>query len=435
LVTAAHLPAYPSGEATAPAPSTTVVPARQGFHRAVAIAGALVIALLVLGWVRFIRSDGEAPHVPDIPAVVATTPTVDPFAEGSGIWGTLATPPPAPGFVVFGQFVFDAGWKGTAQTLPGPMIVYVAPQPAPPTVWFGAPVTLMRAATPGTPVGVEEIAAGSYLDLRADDQLVVPANTPFAVEAGQYDPAALATLIILPVGAPVIAPDAVYWEWWSWGQVETWPSGPVEVQFEAFELSPGESVSLPEHSWPRLVYVDTSSAVPLRLMLTAGTGETTAVGGIEGNLPIDTDTSGVSTPGTIASLPRLREPVVPGVEATLGGTLLAKAAFLDPGAGGALRNPSEARDTVAVIMITFGPAGGDHASRYRAPSEYVANNTLPTRGDETAGSPDLDGPGLRVAHHVRSIGASSRVQSLAGSSAAPAHGSRAVRRWSSPTAR
>jgi hypothetical protein len=207
------------------------------------------------------------------------------------------------------------------------------------------------------------------------------------------------------------------------------------VQFEAFELSPGESVSLPEHSWPRLVYVDTSSAVPLRLMLTAGTGETTTVDSIEGNLPIDTDTSGVSTPGTIMSLPRLREAVIPGVEAALGGTLLAKAAFLDPGAGGALRNPSEARDTVAVIMITFGPAGGDHASRYRAPSEYVANNTLPTRGDETAGSPDLDGPGLRVAHHVRSIGASSRVQSLAGSSAAPAHGSRAVRRWSSPTAR
>lgn len=360
LVTAAHLPAYPDGEATTVAPPVTPVPARQATRRPAALAGALVIALLVVAGVLFFRNDGGSPQAPNLPAAAATTPTVDPALGGTGVWGTLATPPPAPAFVVFGGLIFDAGWKGDAQSLPGPMVLYVADQPEPPTIWVGGGATLMRNVVPGTPTVEEPVAAGTYVDLHPNDQMVVPANTSFAIQTGQHV-AALAALIAFPGGPPAVAPDALFWEWWSWGTVETWPPGPVKVLFDDAFLAPGESRALPERAFPQLVYADASSSVGVGLMLAAGGGEMTVGHSFERHQVIDLDApmaatpDAAGTPGPSGSLLGSREPITPGVENTLGGTIVGKAAFLDPGTSGTLRNPAEAQDTVEVIIVSFAP--------------------------------------------------------------------------------
>src|SRR5215218_625969 len=121
VVTAAHLPPYPGDgqpAAAAPPPKAAVGPGRR---RAAAVAGGLVLVLvLVLAGIYVSRGDGDGPAATRFSAVAATTPTVGPAPEGSGVWGVVATPPPAPAFVVLGALAFDAGWKGDAQSLPGP---------------------------------------------------------------------------------------------------------------------------------------------------------------------------------------------------------------------------------------------------------------------------------------------------------------------------
>jgi class 3 adenylate cyclase len=361
VVTTAHLPPYPGDEPPAAAASPPAGSVRPGRRRAVAVAGGLVLVLVLAGTYVF-RGGGTGPEATQIPAVAATTPTVGPTPEGSGVWGLIATPPPAPAFVVFGVLDFDAGWKGDARSLPGPMLLYVADQPEPPTVWVGGAATLMRNVVPGTPAVAEPVVAGTYVDLHPHDQMVVPANTPFAVQTGQHV-AVLAALIAFPGGPPTAAPDASFWEWWSWGTVETWPPGPVEVRFDDVFLAPGESKALPEQGFPQLVYVDASTSIGVGLMLAAGGGETTASYGFEGGQAIDLDAAPASppeaagTPGRNGSLSGSREPITPGVEATLGGTIVGKAAFLDPGSSGTLRNPGEAQDTVEIVVVTFAPAG------------------------------------------------------------------------------
>ncbi len=52
----------------------------------------------------------------------------------------------------------------------------------------------MRNVVHGTPAVEEPVAPGTYVDLRLNDQMVVPAATPFAVQTGQHV-AALAALI------------------------------------------------------------------------------------------------------------------------------------------------------------------------------------------------------------------------------------------------
>jgi hypothetical protein len=134
----------------------------------------------------------------------------------------------------------------------------------------------------------------------------------------------------------------------------------VEVRSYALRLAPGESAPLAEQAWPQLIYVDADTGPPVRLMLTAGGGETMPAGGVEGKQPIDLDAIIVAAPGTTGtpgvgtSLRASRRPITPGVEATIGGTLRPEAAFLHPGTGGTLRNPSEAGDTTGIVVVTFG---------------------------------------------------------------------------------
>jgi class 3 adenylate cyclase len=369
LASADHLPPYPAASPPVTSNATAVRPApaapvRSSHRRAiVALAGGIVLALLALSG-AYLMAGNESHPTPTVPPAAATmAPDADPFADGIVSWGTLATPPTAPAFVVLGQLIFDAGWQGSAQTLPGPMFVYVPEQPVPPTLWFGGPVMLTRAAVPGTPAQEETIAANSYVDLGTGDQVVVPANTPFSVQTGPYDVAGIATLMIFPSGPPATAPEVLSWQWWSWGTVEAWPSGPVEVLTNGMQLAPGESAPLPAQEWPQMIFVDAYSGAPLRLMLASGGGEAMPVGGLEGNQPIDLDAivevspGTAGTPGTGQTLRGTRETIIPGTEATLGGALREESAFLRPGTGGTLRNPSEGREPVGVIIVTFGPPG------------------------------------------------------------------------------
>ena len=55
--------------------------------------------------------------------------------------------------------------------------------------------------------------------------------------------------------------------------MEAWPDGPVEVRSDAFRLAPGESVPLAERAWPQLIYVESYTGPPLRLMLAGGGGD------------------------------------------------------------------------------------------------------------------------------------------------------------------
>src|SRR5215213_8664827 len=190
LVTAASLPAYPAAADADHGPPAPATPAPPRSRRTVAIAGGVVAALLLLlaGIYAFGRNDDPEPPATIIPAVAVVTPTPTPYAEGAGVWGVLATPPPAPAFAVFGQMAFDAGWKGQAQSLPGPMVLFVAENdPHPPSIWFGGDVTLMRGVIPGTPAVAQSWPAATYLDLQPTDQIVVPANTTFAVSTDQFD--------------------------------------------------------------------------------------------------------------------------------------------------------------------------------------------------------------------------------------------------------
>jgi hypothetical protein len=361
VTTAAFLPPYPGDEQAIAPPSTQKGSVLPRMRSTMALAGGLVL-LLVLAGIYYFRSDGNGSEATQIPMVAATTPTVGPASDGSGIWGVIATPPPAPAFVVLGALTFDAEWKGDAQTLPGPMVLFVADQPEPPTIWVGGGATLMRNVVPGTPAVEEPVAAGTYVDLHPNDQMVVPANTSFAIQTGQHL-AALAALIIFPGGPPAAALDALFWEWWSWGTVETWPPGPVEVLFDDVFLTPGKSRALPERAFPQLIYVDASSSVGVGLMLADGGGETTQGQSFESdqsinlNAPVAATPSVAGTPILSESLMGSREPITPGIETTLGGTIVGKAAFLDPNTSGTLRNPGEAQDTVEIIVVTFASAG------------------------------------------------------------------------------
>jgi hypothetical protein len=232
----------------------------------------------------------------------------------------------------------------------------------------------------------EAVTPGSYVDLLPGDQLVVPADTPFAVQTGQYDPAGLAALIVFPSGPPARAPDVLYWEWWSWGTVAAWPSGPVEVRFDSVQLAPGESAPLPARAWPQLLVVD--SGPPLRLMLASGGGETMPAGGVEGKQPVDLAAIGGGAPGTAGtpgggtSLRGSKRPITPGTEATIGGPLQSEAAFLSPGSGGTLRNPSEASEPIGIIVVSFGESTVPHGNLVRAPYRLVRLTAWSLRSKE-----------------------------------------------------
>jgi hypothetical protein len=155
----------------------------------------------------------------------------------------------------------------------------------------------------------------------------------------------------------------------SWGTVDEWPAGPVEVRFKVLNLAPGESAPLAEHAWPQLIFIDTDVGGPaVRLMITSGGGEIMPANGIEGGQPIDLDAMIVAapglegTPGVGRPLRASRRSITPGVEATVGQPLLSEAAFLHPGSGGTLLNPSEAHGSISVVAVTFGepadPKGG-----------------------------------------------------------------------------
>jgi hypothetical protein len=240
------------------------------------------------------------------------------------------------------------------------MFIYVWPQPKPPTMWFGGTVTLMRAAEPGTPRPEETIAAGSYIDLQAGDDLVVPADTPFRFETDPFEPAALIAMIIFPPGPLPPAPEVLQWEWSSWGTVERWPPGPFEVRFDSTELAPGASKRLNAQESPQLVATGGYLGPPLQLILTSGRGEVRIGGSFEGGQSVENGPGElVNTPAATPPGPWYqwsREPISPNVEVTIGGSFQNESAFLEPGSVGTLRNPTEARDPVGIAVVTFGPA-------------------------------------------------------------------------------
>jgi class 3 adenylate cyclase len=383
LRTADHLPPYPARAEAAeaapghpgPAPPAPAAPARPSRRRLFgALGGGLALAAFGAGGAIFAAGRGRhaPPPVPtagasagSLPsAPLGPTPTLDPFVESNGTWGTLFTPPAAPAFAVLGLLAYDAGWQGAAQALPGPVLLYVPPQPyTPPTVWFGGAVVLTRYAGEATPGPGGTVTAGTYVDLRVGDLATVPARTSFAVQTSQYEPAALVALILYPGGPPAAALDALYWEWWSWGTVESWPPAPVAVRFASFRLAPGASTPLPARAWPQLIDIDNYTGPALRLMLAGGGGEAMPAFDLLGKQPVDLDAGAAAPPGTAgtpgdgASPRGSRRPITPGVEAALGGKLRGEAAFLRPGTGGTLRNPSEARESVGVIVVSFDRAG------------------------------------------------------------------------------
>ncbi|MFL5761882.1 MAG: adenylate/guanylate cyclase domain-containing protein [Thermomicrobiales bacterium] len=370
ISTAAHLPPYPEEVERLDAvtsPSASAAPARSRRASLVPVAAALVILLLALGGAYLLASGDDSPNAtPTLipPTTVAVLPTselaANPFAAEVGLWGRLDSPPPTPALVVLGEFAFDPGWKGDSQTLPGPMFIYVWPQPKPPTIWLGGTANLMRASDPGTPRPEEAIASGSYIDLHVGDYLTVPADTPFRFETDPYQPAALIALIIFPPGPLPPAPEVLHWGWSSWGTVERWPSGPFEVRFDSTELAPGESKRLTALESPQLVATDNYLGPPLQLMLTSGQGEVRIGASFESGQsveggPGESKTSPVATPhGAWYQLSR--HPISPNVEATIGGSFQQESAFLDPGSVGTLRNPTEASDPVGIVVVSFGPA-------------------------------------------------------------------------------
>ncbi|HKG24669.1 MAG TPA: adenylate/guanylate cyclase domain-containing protein [Thermomicrobiales bacterium] len=370
LVTAASLPPYPAAADAAdqgfPAAAAPAPPARR--HTALIAGGAVAAALLLLvGIFAFGLDDEPDPQATGVPAVAVVTATPTPYAEGTNYWGVIATPPPAPAFVVLGELIFDAGWSGTSQSLPGPMMLYVDErQPYPPRIWFGADVTLMRNVIPGTPAHEETLPAATFFDLGPNDQIVVPANTEFAVQTDQGHPGALFAMIVFPAGPLTTVPDALQWNWASWGSVQEWPPGPVEVLWDTYELAPGESRSVPMRDWPQIVLNEGSSdsgTGGVGIMLASGSGELPPVIGFDQQQlahPGEAIRSALGTAGPGSGsgpLEANRTPIVPGTEAMLGGSLLAQSgsAFLEPGSSGTIRNPREASAPVVIIVLTFAP--------------------------------------------------------------------------------
>jgi hypothetical protein len=90
------------------------------------------------------------------------------------------------------------------------------------------------------------------------------------------------------------------------------------------------------------------------------------------------DALAVAVPGTAGTpaggtaLRQSRHRITPGVEAELGGTLWSEAAFLHPGTSGTLRDPSAARESVGVIVVSFGEAAAPAASLVRARYDSTA---------------------------------------------------------------
>jgi len=235
--------------------------------------------------------------------------------------------PSAPVPAALARITFDLGAGLSMTANPGPALHFVEEGGF--TVLAAAPMTLLRAATAGTPTSPASVSVGTEFTIGPGDLLVIPENAPFEVFNTGTEPAV--ALIIeffgrdpgaaLPPGI-ALAPLVV-------GEAETSPPPPVTVGLSRLTLAPGAETSPSPSDTTTLAYVETGTV-----------GYTVEEG--EGQV------STAATPGAAPMDPSL---ATPGAEASVE----AGASFVtQAGTVSTLRNAGD--DPLVLLTLVLSPA-------------------------------------------------------------------------------
>ena len=151
--------------------------------RALPVALLLTVALLLAGPRPAVAQDGTpTPAAASTAAVSSEEVAIATLAEA-----TLETLPSAPAPVVLARITFDPGSGLSMTANPALALHYVESGSF--AVFAVAPMTLVRAATAGTPVPKVPISEDDEFVISRGDLLVIPANTLFEVRNTSQEPA------------------------------------------------------------------------------------------------------------------------------------------------------------------------------------------------------------------------------------------------------
>lgn len=204
----------------------------------------LVAALLVLGGPASAFAQGATPGAAGTEIETLFETSLDPF-------------PDAPVPAALARITFDPGAGLSMTANPGPALHYVEEGGF--SVLAAAPMTLVRAATMGTPAPPAPLATGTEFTISPGDLLVIPANAPFEVFNTGAEPAVALIIEFFGRDPDAALPPGIALVPLVVGEATALPPGPIAVALTRLTVESGARTPVSSEA-ATFAYVETGTA-------------------------------------------------------------------------------------------------------------------------------------------------------------------------------